>query len=42
MNENFWILKMPGSQMEIVSVSLETGEEQPVQLQLLLDDDVAI
>lgn len=42
MNENFWILKTPGSEVEIISVNLETGEEQPVQLQLLLDDDVAI
>jgi len=34
MNEMFWRLNMPGSEVEIVCVDLETGEEQPVQMQL--------
>ncbi|MDP9729674.1 hypothetical protein J2S04_002648 [Alicyclobacillus tengchongensis] len=40
MDESFWILKMPGSETEILSVDLTTGREQSIQLELPLDEAV--
>jgi hypothetical protein len=42
MSESFWMPDMPGSEVEIVCIDLDTRTEQPVQVQLFQEDELVV